>query len=168
MDASSALLLVEVASPTFELQRRIEDATLFGQQIEAQYRVVRRVGERSIEHGFGMGQGMLVHCQLGGPAIESVGSLSITGRSAVGRQLAGHAVEIVCMEGLQRLGHTSVDQPAPCPADLLIGHLANAVVAEVIGVAVLLAHNATGPEFIQGVDQAQLIGRARSIAAPDR
>ena len=57
----------------------------------------------------------------------------------------GHVVQIITVNGLQCFRHPSMVEPPTCPADLVIGHLADAVVAEVVAIFGLLADETTSP-----------------------
>jgi len=65
---------------------------LFLQQFKTQNRVIRCMGERRIEHGFGVGQGY-----VGCLTAIAEGVSPVFGLRVVGRQLACHTVQIVDM-----------------------------------------------------------------------
>ena len=66
---------------------------------------------------------------------------------------AGDAVQIVSPDGFQRRGNAAVQVAAARPAQAVIGHLPQLVVAEVIIRLALLADETPPPGFVQVADK---------------
>ena len=63
----------------------------------------------------------------------------------MGCDLAAGVVEGISMFCFQGLGDPAMQQPPPCRAERGVGHRAQLLVAEVIGIVAVLAHNAPPP-----------------------
>ena len=122
-------------------------------------RVVRSVGQRGLQHALGVGQCVLRQGEIGRLPIIAERPGGIARLRVMRRQLTGHRLQVAGVQGLERTGHRAVKQAAARPARLQIGDLTDAVVAEVIAVIRLLAHQTPLPQFIQRIDQHQFVDR---------
>ncbi|MFN8537681.1 MAG: hypothetical protein U0232_09425 [Thermomicrobiales bacterium] len=94
-------------------------------------------------------------------AVPGDGLIGRPGAVVVVGQLPAHRAGVVGKNPLQRAGDAQVLLPPPHRTEGEVGDLADRVVAEVVGVAPLLAHEAALPEFVQAAHEGRLVRFAR-------
>ena len=75
--------------------------------------------------------------------------------------LAANGIQIVGVDGFERCGDLPMNQAAPRGAQSFIGGVADTVVAEVVAIVALIAHDAVLQKLVQGADQRR-VARTRS------
>src|SRR5437667_12772504 len=75
--------------------------------------------------------------------------------------LPAHSSQVLLIHCLERLCHSPVQQPFACAAQGSKGSLAQFIVAKVVCISPLLAHDAPLPEFIQPLHYGVFIALAR-------
>ena len=103
-----------------------------------------------VEHGDGILIRKKMQRHFGGTLVVDQRLLDVSGLLEMAGNLGAGTV-VVATHLFQGLSHPAVQGAPPRRADLGVGHVADAVMAEVVGVDSLLTYDAALPEFIQAV-----------------